>query len=198
LTSTQKTALQMNVALASHGYKQADMPLYQAFQSAVSLPADGYPGPTTMARLKGALSTVPGIAMAPVRIYPWATKPGTSGYDGINAPTWLEWTGAASPIAPAPPAPPVPIAAAPPVPVPLSQVPAAVAAPGMTHAAYDAPTAAAVVMNAALHTNSYNRADQPIYKAFQATQGMTLQALPSPECPSTRGTRARARAVTTA
>jgi peptidoglycan hydrolase-like protein with peptidoglycan-binding domain len=86
----------MNAALGAHGYKQADQPLYKAFQAAARLTADGYPGTGTMTALASVLQGM-GVPMAPVRVYPWHSKPGMTGYDGVNAPTVAEWTGAAPP-----------------------------------------------------------------------------------------------------
>ena len=84
----------MNSALIAHGYKRTDMPLYAAFQRAAGLSADGFPGTRTMNALQGVLSGI-GVPMAPVKIYPWHSMPGTSGYDGVNAPTLAEWQGGA-------------------------------------------------------------------------------------------------------
>lgn len=115
-------AIGMNEALRLRGYKQVDMIHYQDFQRAAGLAVDGYPGTNTMAKLELVLSRQ-GIALAPVKIYPWKA---TGAYDGINAPTAAEWAGsqvpASSPIAP-PPAPPaspraVPASYTPPAPPP--------------------------------------------------------------------------------
>ena len=93
MTPAQQAAHNMNSALIAHGYKRVDMPIYGAFQRSVGLEADGYPGAGTMTALSRALVTM-GERMASVQRYPWHAKPGTSGYDGVNAPTWAEWTSA--------------------------------------------------------------------------------------------------------
>jgi hypothetical protein len=85
----QSAAAAMNTALSAHGYKQADMPLYMAFQRTAGLTVDGYPGPATMNALQTALTAI-GMTMAPVKLYPWSS---TGGYDGVNAPTAQEWSG---------------------------------------------------------------------------------------------------------
>ena len=93
LTPAQNAAHQMNQSLMAHGYKQRDQDIYRAFQRSIGARVvDGFPGTGTMTALGRALVTM-GEAMAPVRIYPWKSKPGTSGYDGVNAPTLAEWTG---------------------------------------------------------------------------------------------------------
>jgi len=101
-TNVQAAASAMNAALSAHGYKQADQGLYKAFQGAAGLTADGYPGQHTMTALANTLHAM-GQTIAPVKVYPWATKPGLTGYDGKNAPTLAEWQGAAAPVpSPAP------------------------------------------------------------------------------------------------
>jgi hypothetical protein len=90
-TPLQQAAVAMNAALTAHGYKRADQPLYRAFQSAAGLAADGFPGARTMGQLQTVLSGL-GITLAPVKIYPWSAS---GGFDGVNAPTLAEWTGAA-------------------------------------------------------------------------------------------------------
>lgn len=92
---TQADAAQMNDALIAHGYKESDMPIYAAFQEDAGLTTDGFPGPQTMKELGDVLFAMH-VEMANVPIYPWVSKPGTSGYDGINAPTLAEWTGNAN------------------------------------------------------------------------------------------------------
>jgi hypothetical protein len=96
-TPQEHAAVLMNQALTAHGYKQADQGLYRSFQSLMSLsPVDGFPGTGTMHALAEVLASMaPPVPLAPVKIYPWRSMPGTSGYDGINAPTWAEWTGGA-------------------------------------------------------------------------------------------------------
>lgn len=96
-------ATAMNSALSAHGYKQADQGLYAAFQRAMGLKADGYPGTGTMGKLRDVLASA-GVPMASVPVYPWHA----GAYDGVNAPTQSQWTGAAP--APAPPVAPPPSA----------------------------------------------------------------------------------------
>jgi peptidoglycan hydrolase-like protein with peptidoglycan-binding domain len=109
-TPLQAAAVAMASALNAHGYKLADQPIYKRFQSAAKTTADGYPGTGTMGLLRAALSTV-GLPMPNVPIYPWRSKPGTTGYDGVNAPTWAQWSGQAVGPAPRPaPAPVGPVA----------------------------------------------------------------------------------------
>jgi hypothetical protein len=91
-------AIAMNSALAAHGYKQVDMPLYKNFQAAAGLGVDGYPGSDTMYQLQTVLDPL-GVTPAPVKLYPWRA---TGGYDGINAPSSAEWYGAAPAPRPAP------------------------------------------------------------------------------------------------
>jgi peptidoglycan hydrolase-like protein with peptidoglycan-binding domain len=83
-------AIAMNEALKLRGYKQTDMPTYQAFQRAAALGVDGFPGVVTMLKLESVLKSG-GLTMAPVKVYPWKK---TGAYDGVNAPTLAEWTGA--------------------------------------------------------------------------------------------------------
>jgi peptidoglycan hydrolase-like protein with peptidoglycan-binding domain len=163
----------MNVALSSRGYKRADQGTYRAFQAAAGLVADGYPGRGTMGKLAAVIATVPGISLAPVQVYPWHNLPGTSGYDGVNAPTWQEWTGQALPTTPPPPPPPV----VPPPPFTNASAPS------------DPATTTAVAMNSALLDHGYNRADQPLYRAFQAAVGLTADGYPG------RGTMGKLAAV---
>lgn len=103
-------ATAMNSALAAHGYKQADQGLYMAFQRAMGLTADGYPGTGTMGKLQAVLASV-GTSMAQVPIYPWHA----GAWDGKNAPTAASWSGASTPVASRPP---VPVEATPPPPQP--------------------------------------------------------------------------------
>ena len=109
-TPLQHAAVAMASALNAHGYKQADQPIYRAFQKAAGTSQDGFPGTGTMGLLRNALASIaPPVPMPNVPIYPWHSKPGTSGYDGVNAPTWLQWTGQALPT-PGPAPAPTPIA----------------------------------------------------------------------------------------
>lgn len=86
-------AIVMNEALKLRGYKQADMMTYKTFQQRAGIGADGYPGTVTMLKLETVLKSA-GQQMAPVRVYPW--KAGGA-YDGVNAPTQAEWSGAGVP-----------------------------------------------------------------------------------------------------
>ena len=118
--STQiATATAMNSALAAHGYKQADQGLYMAFQRAMGITADGYPGTGTMGKLAVVLSSQ-GIPMAQVPIYPWHA----GAWDGKNAPTAASWSGTS-----ATPTPGAPVVMPPPIPsggaAPVPQMPAA-------------------------------------------------------------------------
>jgi hypothetical protein len=95
LTGVQQAALDMANALTAHGYKQADQGIYKAFQSAAGMTADGFPGRGTMQTNPKSLFNVLASAGLPppnVPIYPWHSMPGTSGYDGVNAPTWAQWS----------------------------------------------------------------------------------------------------------
>jgi hypothetical protein len=78
-------------ALADHGYNVADQPIYKAFQASQKIAADGFPGPGTIGKLKAALAGR-GLPALNVKTYPWKSMPGTSGYNGTNAPTLAEWT----------------------------------------------------------------------------------------------------------
>jgi hypothetical protein len=101
LSNVQRAALAMRNALVAHGYKQADQPLYKAFQSAAGLsPVDGFPGAGgTMPKLDQVLATFGSSLPAGFPRYPWHSttptgKTGQAAYDGVNAPTWASWTSA--------------------------------------------------------------------------------------------------------
>ena len=170
-TPAQTTALAMNVALGTHGYKLADQALYRAFQKAVGITADGFPGTGTMGKLSATLATL-GLSLAPVKVYPWKSMPGTSGYNGVNAPTWQEWTGQAAPV-PGP----TPIAPVPPSPGPLPAPPIP-SPPNVTPNVSTVLQQTAVAMRNALDMNGYRKSDQPIYKAFQKAAGTTQDGYP--------------------
>jgi hypothetical protein len=108
-TPLQAAAVAMASALNAHGYKLADQPIYKRFQSAAKTTGDGFPGAGTMGLLRGVLTGM-GLPMPVVPIYAWKSMPGTTGYDGHNAPTWQQWTGQAAP-APVTPQPAVPTVA---------------------------------------------------------------------------------------
>jgi hypothetical protein len=98
LSSVQQKALAMRNALVAHGYKQADQPLYKAFQAAAGLsPVDGFPGSGgTMAMLDKVLASFGSSLPAGFPRYPWHSRTpsgatGTAAYDGVNAPTWASW-----------------------------------------------------------------------------------------------------------
>ena len=97
LTGVQQAAAKMANALAAHDYKQADQPLYKAFQIAAGMsPVDGFPGTGEMTKLQQILSAA-GLPMPAVKIYPWHSKTasgatGAAAYDGSNAPLWASWT----------------------------------------------------------------------------------------------------------
>jgi hypothetical protein len=102
-TPLQAAAVAMASALNAHGYKLADQPIYKAFQKAAGTTQDGFPGTGTMGLLAKALASMtPPLPMPNVPIYPWRSAPGTSGYDGVNAPTWVQWSGQAAPVVPVP------------------------------------------------------------------------------------------------
>ena len=88
-TTINAAAVAMNNALIAHGYKQTDQPIYRAFQTAVGMGVDGFPGSDTMFQLQAVLEAM-GLKLAPVPIYPWIDG---KGYDGSNAPTQAEWSG---------------------------------------------------------------------------------------------------------
>lgn len=165
----QTAALRMADALTAHGYKQADQGLYRAFQAAAGLSADGFPGTGTMGKLTAVLATV-GRPPPPVPVYPWHSMPGTSGYDGHNAPTWLEWTGQAPAPAPVAPIPVVPIPAV----VPQPAIPASAPQPTPTTPVQ----MAADTMAHALAAHGYRQVDQPLYKAFQSAAGLSPDGFP--------------------
>jgi hypothetical protein len=171
MTPLQQAAHAMNQALLARGYKQTDMPLYSAVQRlGGARVVDGFPGTGTMTGiLQPALAGI-GETMAPVRIYPWHGMPGTTGYDGVNAPTWAQWTGSVAP-APAPAPVSLPTIVAPP--------PAVVVAPPVQQAVYTPPAAApltplqqaAHAMNQALLAHGYKQRDMPLYAAVQRLGG---------------------------
>jgi hypothetical protein len=116
-TEMQDTAMAMNAALAAHGYCQADIGLYSAFQKAAGLFVDGFPGRNTMVQLQSTVAFAGGTA-ANVTIYPWtadANGGGQAAYDGVNAPTWAQWTSCSGgpsvvpPVVPPKVLPPIPI-----------------------------------------------------------------------------------------
>jgi hypothetical protein len=164
----QAAGIAMNAALAAHGYKQADQGLYMAYQKAMGLKPDGFPGSTTMGHLAQTLAQA-GLAMAPVHVYPWHSMPGTTGYDGVNAPTLAEWmgtpAGAVSPGQPPPPGPPPPTGQPP--------LPDVAPLPGLPPV-----QAAAVAMNEALAAHGYKRSDQGLYRAFQRSAGLGNDGFP--------------------
>jgi peptidoglycan hydrolase-like protein with peptidoglycan-binding domain len=89
ISAQQMAAVAMNVALAAHGYKSADMPLYMAFQRTAGLAVDGHPGKATMNKLAQILVGA-NVNMASVPTYPWLAA---GAYDGVNAPTAQDWAG---------------------------------------------------------------------------------------------------------
>jgi len=93
-------AVAMNAALRAHGYRRLDQPIYAGFQlEAGGLTVDAFPGTHTMGALSTALAALsPPQTLASVTVYPWlaTTASGATGqaaYDGVNAPTWAQWTG---------------------------------------------------------------------------------------------------------
>lgn len=97
--SLQAAATAMYNALQANGYRRLDQPIYAGYQlSAGTLTVDAFPGTNTMNSLKATLAGM-GITMSSsIPIYPWlaTTASGATGqaaYDGVNAPTWAQWTG---------------------------------------------------------------------------------------------------------
>jgi hypothetical protein len=86
-TSEETAAQAMLDALVAHGYKQSDMGLYKAFQTAAGLTADGYPGTATIEELKNVIFGM-GLAFPDLTEYPWLAS---GSYDGVNAPMWSTW-----------------------------------------------------------------------------------------------------------
>ena len=93
--SKSAAAVAMNNALIAHGYKRADQGIYKGFQALAGTTVDGFPGTHTMTDLRATLAAMsPPVAPANVKTYPWLSS---GRYDGVNAPTWAEWTGATTP-----------------------------------------------------------------------------------------------------
>jgi hypothetical protein len=96
--NVQAAATAMNNALLAHGYVRTDQPIYAGFQlEAGGITVDAFPGTNTMGLLKQVLAGM-NVTMANVPIYPWLAttsdnKTGIAAYDGVNAPTWAQWTG---------------------------------------------------------------------------------------------------------
>jgi hypothetical protein len=190
LSVLQGTARAMNLALLAHGYKQADQPIYQAFQRAAGLGADGFPGRTTMGHLQSVLAGM-GTVIAPVRVYPWRSMPGLTGYDGTNAPTQAEWLGTMPMAAVRPPSAVVP-AALPAVMAPVIPIPAAVpaalpAAPfvvttnqdvqrALNALGYKGANGQPLVVDGAIGANS-----QFAVRQFQAASGLKVDGMPGPQ-----------------
>jgi len=117
----QATALAMNNALNEHGYVQADMPIYRAFQKAAGeTPVDGYPGETTGKAFVEALSTIDPAVTVSDHYNPAYTFSAAGGWNGTTAPTYQQWFGRAAP-GPAPS--PAPAPAPPPQNVPSPPMP---------------------------------------------------------------------------
>jgi len=100
--TVQAAATAMYNAIQAHGYVRADQAIYAGYQlKAGNLTVDAFPGSNTMASLKATLAGM-GITMSSsIPIYPWlaTTAGGATGvaaYDGVNAPTWAQWTGQGS------------------------------------------------------------------------------------------------------
>lgn len=103
-------ATAMYNAILAHGYRRFDEPIYAGYQlKAGNLTVDAFPGQHTMDSLKATLASM-GITMSSaIPVYPWlaTTAAGLTGqqaYDGVNAPTWAQWTGQGAAPAPAKPA----------------------------------------------------------------------------------------------
>jgi hypothetical protein len=106
--TVQAAASAMLAALQANGYRRLDQPIYAGYQLKVGgLTVDAFPGTNTMASLRATLSGM-GVALpSSIPVYPWlaTTASGATGqaaYDGVNAPTWAQWTGQGSAPAPAP------------------------------------------------------------------------------------------------
>jgi hypothetical protein len=155
-------ATAMNTALSVHGYKAADQPLYSAFQRSVGLKADGYPGTGTMSKLQSVLASA-GIPMANVKVYPWRA----GAYDGVNAPSQTEWTGA-----PAPASKVAQTAAQ----TAQAAAQAADSAPTAAQATQAATAAAAAANTAAAAAAAAAPADKPAAEAAAATAAQAAQA----------------------
>ena len=95
LTPVQQAASLMNAALTARGYKICDQAIYQAFQRAAGLTADGFPGTHTMTALGTVLIGIGQGLPAGLPIFPWsshcAAGTGDACYDGSNAPTLDDW-----------------------------------------------------------------------------------------------------------
>lgn len=97
MTPLQTAAYSMVVDLESNGYKLSSQNIYEAFQTAAGLTADGMPGSNTMAALQSAVTSLPspenswppidGYTAVSIEIYPW-TK---ASYDGVDSPPSNEW-----------------------------------------------------------------------------------------------------------
>lgn len=168
LSPLQKAATAMNLLLNAHGYKQADQPVYKAFQQSAGIGPDGFPGRGTMGKLQTVLGGM-GVPLAPVKVYPWSSS---GAYDGVNAPTQAEWSGQSTwtnqtAENTAPPAPGIANLQ------PSPSLPSA--PPGASRV-----QVAAVAMNNALLTAGYRKRDQSTYKAFQSAAGLGADGFPGP------------------
>jgi hypothetical protein len=70
--------------LAWHGYRRTDVPSYKRAQAMLRVPADGLPGPTTMAALQAYLARR-GIPMPHVPVYDFRA------FDGVHGPAMKDW-----------------------------------------------------------------------------------------------------------
>jgi hypothetical protein len=90
-TELKRTAHTMNAAIAQNGYSAADVPIYQAFQTAAGLKADGWPGQGTYNALVAALKTIPETPSS--NLNPNYTFMNPPGWNGVSAPTTTQWWG---------------------------------------------------------------------------------------------------------
>jgi hypothetical protein len=98
----QAAAQAMYNAIQAHGYVRADQAIYAGYQlKAGNLTVDAFPGSNTMASLKATLAGMSITLPSSIPIYPWLATAaggatGVAAYDGVNAPTWAQWTGQGS------------------------------------------------------------------------------------------------------
>jgi len=92
-TALQAAAINANKAQDAAGYTAANIPYYEALQSAAGLTADGWPGKKTYAAVQAALNSIsPPVPMSSNwnAAYTFANPPG---FNGTTAPTVDQWFG---------------------------------------------------------------------------------------------------------
>jgi hypothetical protein len=82
------------------GFRDVDMPIYEAFQQAAGLTVDGFPGPNTIQALAQNLAAqglqiVQSAYRSDGTPYPWVGN-SCANYDGTNAPALSQWCSGAS------------------------------------------------------------------------------------------------------